>query len=158
MNKCFTDSSKHITTFRVTSQSLKTFRVIIMCCKVCSLSQISPSSCKGQQRGGANRTDKALSRAFKFKISIEKLNQSPPLSFLQYPKTLRYFVGMWGHSRGISALAVRYFPSFCAVFNMCQLQLKEYGSFMQCLGLLCEGFVENGSLVNISVNGTESAK
>lgn len=41
---------------------------------------------------------------------------------------------------------------------MCQLQLKEYGSFMQRLGLLCEGFVEKGSYVNINLNGTETAK
>jgi len=55
-------------------------------------------------------------------------------------------------------LTARYFPSFSSVFNMCQLQLKKYGSFMQRLGLLCEGFVEKGSCVNISVNGTETAK
>lgn len=41
---------------------------------------------------------------------------------------------------------------------MCQLQLKEYGSFMQRLGLLCEGFVEKGSYVNINLNSTETAK
>lgn len=101
VNKWFTDPSKHLTTVRATSQSLKTFKVVIASCKVCS--QISATSCKAQQRGGANRTDKAFSRAFKFKISIEKLNQSPPLFFQQYPKTLRYSAGMWGHSRRISA-------------------------------------------------------
>lgn len=117
----------------------KTFRVNILWAV---RSQISDVSCKTQQRGGANRSDKAVSKAFKSKISLEKLKQSPPLAFLEYLKTLAlecgHSLGMWDSS------VLESFPCILFYFNMPDINRE------MCLHDVwaCLGMVENWSQDN----------